>query len=429
MKDKLNVIDLFSGCGGLSEGLLQFEHFDLVAHVEWELPMIKTLRNRLVDTWNHSFEEARKRAIFFDIQKTKELINGDWGSESKKKFASDNDELVVNKGLKGLIGDKKIDIIVGGPPCQAYSIHGRATDPNSMKDDYRNYLFESFAKIVENFKPELFVFENVPGILSSKPGGIPIIERISKAFDSIGYKILDNTDIHNSVFDCSEYSVPQNRKRVLIIGVKKDSVFELNDFYESIKRRSNKDNKKTVRDAIGFLPAIYPLKTSIKEGKKNISHRAVENNILQHIPRYNNSRDIEIFKEWVRNKMNYIPHQDKIDFYYKMTKKKTLYSKYRSLEWDKQSYTIVAHLQKDGLTFIHPDAEQARSITIREAALLMTFPIDYKFIGSNAYCYKMIGNAVPVTFAKALGQSIYEVFSNKEINKEINKEYECIDSV
>lgn len=425
MKDKLNVIDLFSGCGGLSEGILQSENFDLLAHVEWELPMVETLRNRLVEKWNHSLEEATKRVVYFDIQKTKELINGNWDDNSKKIYAADNDDSIVDTGLKGLIGSKKVDVIVGGPPCQAYSIHGRATDPNSMKDDYRNYLFESFASIVENFKPEVFVFENVPGILSSKPGGIPITERIFKAFDEIGYRILDPSDLHNSIFDCSEFEVPQNRKRVLIIGVKKESIFSLDDFYNSIRNRSNKDNKKTVRDAIGFLPAIYPLEKPIREGRKNVSHYSVDNNISQHIPRYNNSRDIEIFREWVINNMNYIPHQDKIDFYYKKTKKNTLYSKYRNLEWDKQSYTIVAHLHKDGLMFIHPDAEQARSITIREAALLMTFPIDYKFIGSNASCYKMIGNAVPVNFAKAIGQAIYDVFSNKEIIKE----YECIDSM
>ncbi|CAL2109794.1 Cytosine-specific methyltransferase [Tenacibaculum sp. 190130A14a] len=425
MKNRLNVIDLFSGCGGLSEGLLQSKKFDLVAHVEWELPMVETLRNRLVSKWNHTNEEAKKRVVFFDIQKTEELINGNWNDETVKKYASKNDSLIINKGLRGLISNKKIDVIVGGPPCQAYSIHGRATDPNSMNDDYRNYLFESFAHIVNDFQPKVFVFENVPGILSSNPGGVPITERISKAFNKIGYKILDSKNLKDSVFDCSEYNVPQNRKRVLIIGIKKDSKLKLSDFYEAIKSRSNKNNKKTVRDAIGFLPAIYPLKKPKKVGRKNVSHYSLDNSVLQHTPRYNNLRDINIFKEWVTNKMNYISHQEKIEFYYKKTNKKTLYSKYRSLEWDKPSYTIVAHLQKDGLTFIHPDAEQARSITIREAALLMTFPLDYKFLGSNAYCYKMIGNAVPVEFAKIVGESVYKVFSKTEIIKE----YECIDSV
>ena len=100
--------------GGLSEGLLQSNLFDVLAHVEWELPMVETLRNRLVNYWNHSIEESKKRVVFFDIQKTNELIFGDWKTDSKKTYAANNDESIVKKGLKGLIGDKKIDVIVGG---------------------------------------------------------------------------------------------------------------------------------------------------------------------------------------------------------------------------------------------------------------------------------------------------------------------------
>lgn len=89
----------------------------------------------------------------------------------------------------------------------------------------------------------------------------------------------------------------------------------------------------------------------------------------------------------------------------------TLYRKYRNLEWDKPSPTVVAHLQKDGYMFLHPDIEQSRFITIREAALLMSFPSDYEFIGNRASCYKMIGNAVPVNFAKAIAKTVYKVLN------------------
>jgi DNA (cytosine-5)-methyltransferase 1 len=83
------------------------------------------------------------------------------------------------------------------------------------------------------------------------------------------------------------------------------------------------------------------------------------------------------------------------------------------LEWDKPSHTVVAHLSKDGMMFIHPDSKQARSITVREAALLMSFPMDYEFIGSAAYCYKMIGNAVPVNFAKAIALGLTSEYEHK----------------
>jgi len=412
-KDKLTVIDLFSGCGGLSEGILQTNVFETIAHVEWELPMVDTLRNRLVDKWSHTQEESKKRVVHFDIQKTEELLNGNWSEESKDKYAKSNHINTFENGLNGLVNGKKVDLIVGGPPCQAYSIHGRATASDSMEDDYRNFLFESFAKIVKNFQPDIFVFENVPGILSAKPGGTLITERIYREFKKIGYEIPKPTEMDNITFDCSDFQVAQNRKRVLIVGVKKGTGYRPDEFYKVMESKRSAHNKVTVKDVIGALPIIKPLKKPIKKDGKNISHISVENSVPQHIPRYSNLRDVQIFQEWVEKKMNYVSSKEKIAFYFRKTGKKSLYSKYRNLDWDKQSYTIVAHLQKDGLMFIHPDPKQARSITIREAALLMSFPIDYKFIGSNGYCYKMIGNAVPVNLGKAIGESIYEVILKK----------------
>ena len=164
---KYTFIDLFAGCGGLSEGFLQTGKFVGLAHVEWESPMVNTLRQRLIDKWHHSKEDAQRRVIKFDVQKTEELIHGEWSEDTKKLYEKENHKDIVNFGLQGIVKGKTVDLIIGGPPCQAYSIAGRAQDPNSMKDDYRNYLFESFVKIVDYFKPKAFVFENVPGLLSA----------------------------------------------------------------------------------------------------------------------------------------------------------------------------------------------------------------------------------------------------------------------
>ena len=177
-KKRYTFIDLFAGCGGLSEGFLQTGHYDGLAHVEWEMPMINTLRHRLIDKWKHTAEEAEKRVVCFDVQKTDELIHGNWSNETKSLYEGKNSSFIVENGLKGLIGNKQVDLIIGGPPCQAYSIAGRAQSPTGMKDDYRNYLFESFVKIVDYFKPKAFVFENVPGLLSACPGDKPVRERI-----------------------------------------------------------------------------------------------------------------------------------------------------------------------------------------------------------------------------------------------------------
>ena len=406
-KEKLTFIDLFAGCGGLSEGFMQTKNFEALAHVEWEIPMVKTLRNRLKTFWKHAEEDAEKRVIHFDIQKTEELINGNWNEDALLKYSSTNHDFVIQNGLKGLVGNKKVNLIIGGPPCQAYSIAGRAQDKNSMKDDYRNYLFESFVKVVDAFKPDSFVFENVPGLLSASPGDIPVTERIFEAFKNIGYEIRDPKKIKNSIYTASELGVPQKRNRIIIIGVRSNSNLELEDIYKNINLQKNKDHIKTVGDAISHLPHLLPLGNSQKIDGKNVSHKNKEKReIPLHTPRFHNDRDVTIFKNWVKNKMNQKPMNERISFYNDLMGKNSNHAKYRNLEWDKPSPTIVAHLYKDGLMFIHPDEKQARSITIKEAALLQSFPDDYEFIGSNGDCYKMIGNAVPPEMARKIALGI-----------------------
>ena len=251
-KRPYTFIDLFAGCGGLSEGFLATGEYEGLAHVEWETPMVNTLRKRLVDKWNHSENDAKRRVIKFDVQKTDELILGQWSDESRKLYGTENDSLVIEKGLVGLIGTRKVDCIIGGPPCQAYSIAGRAQSPTGMKNDYRNYLFESFVKIVNYFKPKFFVFENVPGLLSACPGDKPVKERIYEAFDKIGYEIRKPEELKKSVYCAEDFGVPQKRNRVIIIGVPKKSKIKLDSFYKSLDSYKVAEYK-TVRDAIGKL--------------------------------------------------------------------------------------------------------------------------------------------------------------------------------
>jgi DNA (cytosine-5)-methyltransferase 1 len=408
--DKLTFIDLFAGCGGLSEGFLSSERFEALAHVEWELPMVNTLRSRLRSKWKHSEDDSIKRVVHFDIQKTQELINGNWSDESIQNYAKNNHEFIINYGLNGLIENRKVDLIIGGPPCQAYSIAGRAQDKNSMKDDYRNYLFESFVKVVDAFKPKVFVFENVPGLLSASPGNIPVTKRIYEAFKAIGYEIRTPDGLNKSIYTASDFGVPQKRNRVIIIGVKKKSGLDLEELYNQINHFKGKINSVSVKDSIKHLPELIPLTEKKKQNGKNISHSQLSKSVIKyHEPRYHNERDIAIFKKWVTNNMNKKPMLEKIDFYNNLMGKKSNHAKYRNLEWEKPSPTIVAHLYKDGLMFIHPDPNQARSITIKEASLLQSFPDDYEFVGSSGDCFKMIGNAVPPEMAKyiALGIAKY----------------------
>lgn len=412
---KYNVVDLFCGAGGLSEGFHQTDSFDFLAHIEWEKPMVETLRNNLIKRWGYNEDDAKKAVVLFDIQKTDELLKGNWVGDTIKFYGKYNHRTVIEKGLDGIVGKKKVDVIIGGPPCQAYSIAGRAQDPNSMKHDYRNYLFESFVKIVDHYKPSVFVFENVPGILSAKPGDELVIDRIYKAFEKIGYEIRKPAAMKGSIYSAVDFDVPQNRRRVIIFGVLKNGDIKLEDLYNQLTKLKVKGKKKTVRDAIGNLPKFRVLTTPYKCGARNVSHELIGDEIIPlHEARYNNKRDIEMFKVWLTNNMNYCSTEEKLKFYHEITGHTSNHNKYRNIEWDKPSPTIVSHLYKDGLMFIHPDIEQLRTITVREAALLQSFPMDYEFLGSMAYCFKMIGNAVPVLFAEAIAKAVLLVLESKK---------------
>lgn len=401
--NQINFIDLFSGCGGFSEGLLQTKKYNALAHVEWDLPMVSVLRKRLHEKWNMTKEDTLKSVIHFDIQKTKELLHGKWSESSKRLYADTNHNTTILEGLHGVCEGKPIDLIIGGPPCQAYSIAGRAQDEHSMKYDYRNYLFEAFVEVVSSFSPKMFIFENVPGILSAKPGGRLVIERIYDAFNKIGYEILEPKNIKNAKIDASVYGVPQKRQRVFIIGIRKGNN-RLKEIYDSIKSFEDNENIQSLRSAIGHLPKFK----SVIRNEKPSYIQLDKNYIKNHEPRYQNTRDIKIFKDWVQLEMNNLSTEEKKKYYFQMTGKKSNHVKYRSLHWDKPSQTIVAHLYKDGLMFIHPDQHQSRSITIKEAALIQTFPEDFDFCTTMGNSFKMIGNAVPPLMAKKIAEAVYK---------------------
>ena len=318
-------------------------------------------------------------------------------------------------GLKALV-DETPDLVIGGPPCQAYSIAGRIRDEYGMKNDYRNYLFESYLEVVKQFKPKAIVFENVPGILSAKPEDTPIVTLIHNAFEEAGYVILP--DLKEAIVDFTEYGVPQRRKRVIILGLRKDLYGAganrlLKLFYKRILPSKKTTEQMTLHHAIGDLPGLYP--TGIVQTYKGVrtAHSIPEDKISNHISRYHNNRDIELFRllasDIETGTFRYESIEARKELYTERTGRISNIHKYNVLKWDEPSTTIPAHLCKDGLRHIHPDSKQARTITVREAARIQTFPDDYEFIGSMTDAYKMIGNAVPPEFAKRLALAVYEL--------------------
>ena len=417
------MIDLFAGCGGLEDGFLQSGRFEDVAAVEWLQPQVKTLVNRLKTKWGIS--DAEDRVMCFDVQREDELFAG-WHDDS----ASPSAELLPNgkksryktgpygngKGLDFFVNKAGgIDVIIGGPPCQAYSVAGRVRDEKGMKDDYRNYLFEHYLSVVNRYKPKVFVFENVPGILSAMPDGTPITSLIRQGFANIGYEIVDDIKKYAKI-NASDYGVPQHRERVIILGVRKDIFSDpqsvLHHFYSVVLPKHKVSKKRTVEDAIGDLPAIYPI-INEHSSPKRIGYTKPECFTTWHNARHHSLRDVEIYgmlaEDISSGRNEYADSASLSELYEKRVGGKSPIHRYHVLKKDEPSTTIISHLDRDGNRFIHYDAKQSRDITPREAARIQSFDDDFDFIGTQSDTYIMIGNAVPPLLAKCVALAVAEI--------------------
>lgn len=405
MQKKINIADLFSGAGGLLEGFMQSGLYEPKASVEWESAPVETLRHRLKTKWN--IANAADSVIWFDMQREDELFKG-----------FDDHKYGKSKGLDNYLGDG-VDVIIGGPPCQAYSQAGRTKDKYGMKYDYRNYLFEHYLNTVKRYQPKLFVFENVPGMLSAMPDGTPIVDLIKADIQKKGYEIVDNIKEH-ALIDISDYGVAQNRKRVILVGIRRDQrKYEecqklLTYFYDYILPNYKAKKKVSVKDVIGDLPSLTPLdETKYIKGVGRQSHTLSNlDNSWGHVARFQNKRDINIFgilADDIQSGRNELQNAESLNkIYNKATGGNSKVHKYHVLKPDAPSTTITAHLHKDGLRFIHYDPKQKRTITVREAARLQSFPDDFEFLSTRGNQYKMIGNAVPPEFARRLALAISE---------------------
>lgn len=405
---KYNVVDIFSGAGGLLEGFMQTNKYQPLASVEWEKAPIDTLRHRLKTKWG--IDNADEKCIWFDMQRTDELFEGFEDEKYGKSFGLD------------YLAQGKTDIIIGGPPCQAYSQAGRTKDKDGMKNDYRNYLFEYYLKTINRYQPDFFVFENVPGMLSAMPDGTLIVDLINADVSEIGYSIIKDIKKH-ALINMNDFGVPQNRKRVILLGIKNKGRSEeevqnlLAQFYDEILPKYKSKEKLTVLDAIGDLKPSIPLdeeKRVIGIGKQ--SHTLPDYDVSWgHVTRFQNKRDIEIFGklaediEYGRNEYNNASKLNEL--YNNATGGNSKVHKYHVLRKNAPSTTITAHLHKDGLRFIHYDPKQKRTLTVREAARLQSFPDDFEFLTTRGNQYKMIGNAVPPEFSRRLALAISEFYS------------------
>ncbi len=406
----MNFIDLFAGAGGLSEGFIKAGFFP-IAHVEMNKDASDTLRTR---TAYHYLKEKNRIDEYYDYLKghidrkelwsklPNELLNSVFNTE----ISSETIPYLFEK-IDELVKKENVDLVIGGPPCQAYSIAGRARDPKGMTDDPRNHLYKYYIQFLDRYKPKMFVFENVPGILSANNG-----EYLKMIFDSVrevGY------ELNYQVLNAKDFNVLQDRKRVIIIGWRKDlnlkyPVFKqsepkytiLNDLFSDLPKLKNGEGNMGV---VNYAKSTsnYLKETEIRNGIDFTT---------QHIARPNNENDLEIYRiaveKWVNEnkRLNYAELPQRL---IKHSNTKSFSNRFQVVNHGGVSHTVVAHIAMDGHYYIHPDINQNRSITVREAARIQSFPDDFYFESSRTAAFKQIGNAVPVLMAKGIAEKIKEI--------------------
>ena len=369
--DSLKMIDLFCGAGGLSLGFTQEGFVTSLAN---------DIEDCCVDTYAHNHPETpRDHIVLGDI---KDMINN----------------------LDKLLSGRSVDIVIGGPPCQGFSMANR----QRLIDDPRNYLYKSYVEVVEKVRPKFFVMENVKGMLS-------VAEQVKEDFRNIGYSV----ECH--VLNAKDFGVPQNRERLIYIGNCKD--IDNDQIFEEIFKLSKHIPDYNLGDALFGLRTLRASRVrnatetdSIESGSKIEKNTTADTNdyisyinqnrimkvVLNHKARYNNDRDIEIFGRMEQGDRSDDP---KIADIMPYARRNGIFKdKYFKLENAKVCKTITAHMKFDCNMYIHPT--QARGLTPREAARVQSYPDDYFFRGAYTKTYMQIGNSVPPLLGRAIAHVI-----------------------
>ena len=315
-----------------------------------------------------------------------------------------------------LLNGQHLDLIVGGPPCQAYSLVGRSRNGLGMKDDNRNYLYRSYAEFLKKYTPSYFVFENVVGLLSAKDSeGTSYLSMMQDLFNKVGY------ETEYRVLSANDYGVLQRRRRVFLVGRRGKQT----GFYPE-PEEWNPDT--TVDEVFSGLPAIsagggQPNPCEMEECRGDWQIEAGVRDgqlpVTWHQARPHSDNDLEIYRlvveKWnsEKSRLNYSDLPERLRFHKNVT---SFSDRFKVVAADlPYSHTVVAHIAKDGHYYIHPDLKQNRSITPREAARLQTFPDNYYFESASGPpartpAFSQIGNAVPVLLARKLAERLKDTW-------------------
>lgn len=378
-KKSPTLVDFFCGSGGMSLGFCQNGYKVLLAN---------DIQDVCTETYsfNH-YEIPKERIITGDIKEIVENVND---------YIEDN-----------------VDVIIGGPPCQGFSMANR----QRIIDDPRNVLYKYYVKGIEKLNPKFFVMENVKGMLS-------VAEQVKEDFHKL--QGVDY-DVAYHIFNAKDFGVPQNRERLIYIGVRKDISININksasDIINEIIESLNGIRKFTLEEAIGDLRKLEALtiknateldteESGRKIESKNyvydseyvklITQNKANKLVFNHKARYNNDRDIEIFGRMIPGDKSdseriadIMPYKSRSDVFK---------DKYYKLKPNEVCKTITAHMKFDCNMYIHP--YQARGLTPREAARVQSYPDDYYFCGAYTKTYMQIGNSVPPLMSRAISKII-----------------------
>ncbi|WP_281613143.1 DNA cytosine methyltransferase [Flammeovirga sp. SubArs3] len=468
MAKKYTYIDLFSGAGGLSIGFGN-QGFNLEIANDIAKPALDTLK---YNTAKYLHPDMNlDRIIHGDIIELYEHLGvGLVEQESqghkviktmaeenlRKKAPSVKDDDDINEILSEITS---VDVLVGGPPCQGFSMIGRSKKAtleeraNGFIDDPRNQLFKYYLKFAEKLSPKLVLIENVKG-LASASGYRDLIEETLRKTGNLGY------NVHSEILNAKDYGIPQNRERIFFIGVRNDlvskditakhifdlllnekvekeltleeSIFDLPQI-EANPKPNNYDSKKEIafgkRHYFGeniskgkFLELIELDRSSNYRNEINSYNGELitPEHLFNHKSRYNNERDLFIYKHLVEGKYLNDPVNkkalSKVTYGVSVDKDgnkavRSFGDKYFKLNSKGVSKTIIAHLETDGNSYVHP-GEKPRSITPREAARIQSFPDWYFFTGSTRNQFKQIGNAVPPLLASKIAKQFKTVLDS-----------------
>ncbi len=350
MKTNLNAIDLFCGCGGLSYG----------------------------------FEKAGYNILLGIDNDAKALETFELNHKGSKSICGDITKITYEKDIKPLIGDKTIDVIIGGPPCQGMSLSG----PRKF-DDPRNKLYLTYIRLVEEIKPKAFVIENVPGLVGLFGGQIK--DSIIQKFTDLGY------EIQYKILCAADYGVPQNRKRVVFVGMRKGHFEYPQTNPKAISCRMALSDLPTLENELGSENAPYL--TDAQNDYQKLMRK--NSNVVKNHVAANHSEKVKEIISLVPDGGNY---KDLPDEYRNSRNFHVAWTRFAS---DKPAPTIdTGHRH-------HFHYKYNRVPTVRECARLQSFPDDFVFLGNKTQQFRQVGNAVPPLMAQCIAEQLTKVLGDE----------------